>query len=126
MMEIRVAKSRAERAAAYALAEREYGVRGYAERLDPLDAPGTEVIVAVQDAIVIGTVSLAGAADGSLPTAKYFGLHLEDESPGLEPQGVMEAGRRAIALSRRSPAALYGLLAAMVLWGTAHSSGCVS
>lgn len=93
-----------------------YISRGYVKDLQPLQGgDSTQVLVAVSDGTVIGTVSTVPRSKGALPTEKYYGLANLDERSDT----VIEIGRLAVANGTGSlrAMAIIGLLAAVQLWG---------
>jgi hypothetical protein len=114
-VEIRFPEDARERTCALRLWTGAYSARGYLSDLvaRPLAATA-EVLVAVHDGEVVGTVSLVRGFSEPLPTQKYYGLASLDEQAAA----TMEIGRLAVA-DGTGPArgmATIGLLAAAQLW----------
>jgi len=114
-MEIRFPVDANERVGALLLASDAYISRGYVKDLQPFEGDSAQVLVAVSDGTVIGTVSVVLRSRGALPTEKYYGLSNLDDRSGA----VMEVGRLAVANGTGSLRAMatVGLLAAAVLLG---------
>jgi hypothetical protein len=113
-MEIRFPVDVNERATALLLVSDAYISRGYVKDLQPLGAGSTQVLVAVSDGTVIGTVSTVPRSKSALPTEEYYGLTNLDERSDT----VIEIGRLAVANGTGSlrAMAMIGLLAAVQLW----------
>lgn len=118
-MEIRYPRNAAEYQTALRLVEVEYRSRRYVDRLEPLNGPDAHVLVAVENGVIIGTVSIV-LASAPPPTSIYFGFDVSLRYPEYTPVQIMEIGRLALCTDEDRQirkVALCGLFAAMQRWG---------